>query len=77
MGIISLSRNNNQQAKKYLIESLNFNSKDSQVLYNLSGCYVGEGNFKKALETVNKALKINPGYNEAKALKAQLTAAIK
>jgi len=77
IGIISLSRNNNQQAKKYLIESLNFNSKDAQVLYNLSGCYVGEGNFKKALETVNKALEINPGYNEAKALKAQLTAAIK
>ncbi len=77
LGIISLSNKRTEQAKAYLIESLKFNNNDAQVYYNLSGCYVAEGKYESALENVNKALKINPNYTEAKQLQMQLAEAVK
>ena len=77
LGIIDLSKNKFESAKKYLMQCLKYDKKDSQVYYNLSGCYVSEGNYKLALETNTKALELNPNYLEAKNLQTQLTNAVK
>lgn len=75
LGIIDLSKNRILQAKSYLLESLKYAKNDAQVYYNLSGCYVAEGKYEAALNSVKEALKINPSYREANQLNAQLTAA--
>ncbi|MGD8778875.1 MAG: tetratricopeptide repeat protein [Ignavibacteria bacterium] len=72
LGIITLSKNNNETAINYLKESLSYESNDEQVLYNLAGAYSRKKNYKDALSTVNKALEINPNYPSALNLKAQL-----
>jgi len=77
LGTIDLSRNNAVEAEKYFTESLKYDNKDSQVYYNLAGCYVAKRKYKLALETVNKALNLNPNYREALTLKKQLEDAIK
>ena len=72
LGIIDLSKGKNDSAVKYLEESLTFDSKDSQVLYNLAGAYSRKGEYNKALENVNRCLVINPSYNAAIFLRNQL-----
>jgi tetratricopeptide (TPR) repeat protein len=72
LGIIDLSKGKNETAIKYLEESLNYDSKDSQVLYNLSGAYSRKGEYNKALDLINKCLEYNPGYNAALSLRNQL-----
>lgn len=77
VGIINLNMNNIETAKKYLLESLKFNENDAQVWYNLAGCYTMKEDYKNALESVNRSLKIFPRYAEAKVLQAQLQRAVK
>ncbi len=72
LGTIYLYKNNFELAEKYLNESLTYDTKDSQVWYNLAGVYVKKNNYKKALEMVNNALMLNPNYTEAINLKRQL-----
>lgn len=76
IGIISLSKGNLDEAKKFLHESLGFNAADEQVLYNLAGVYVQEKDYKTALTYSNKAVQINPNYQAAVNLKAQLERAV-
>ncbi len=71
-GIIILSKGNYADAINYLEESLQYNSNDEQVLYNLAGAYSQIKEYKKALETVKKALLIKPDYEAAINLKSQL-----
>ena len=77
IGTISLFRNEITSAEKYLNQSLKFNSKDSQVWYNLAGVYIQEKNYQKALETVNTALSLNSQYPDALALRRKLQEAVK
>jgi tetratricopeptide (TPR) repeat protein len=74
LGIIDLSYNKTDSAIKYLEESLVFDSKDFQVLYNLAGAYSRKNNFGKALELVNRSLELNPNYSSARELQKQLIA---
>lgn len=76
MGIILLSKNEIEKAEKYLLESMEFSLTDEQVLYNLAGVYVQKKEYETALEYSKKALAINPNYQAAKNLKAQLTNAL-
>lgn len=77
LGIIDLSKNRAESAKSYLLTSLQLQSNDAQVLYNLAGCYVIENDFITALETINRCLAIKPDYKEAQGLQARLSIATK
>jgi len=72
LGIIDLSKNNVKSAIKYLEESLNYNSDDAQVLFNLAGAYSLDNQFRKGLDTINRCLRINPNFGGAKGLQNQL-----
>lgn len=72
VGIINLSKRNTDKAIKYLELSLQYNSQDPQVLFNLAGAYSYKNKFKEALQTINKCLEINPNFPEAADLKRQL-----
>ena len=72
LGTLDLYKDNLESAEKYLNESLAYDTKDSQVWYNLAGVHVKKNNYKKALELVNNALMLNPNYIEAIDLKRQL-----
>ena len=72
LGTLDLYKDNLESAEKYLNESLAYDTKDSQVWYNLAGVHVKKNNYKKALELVNNALMLNPNYTEAIDLKGQL-----
>lgn len=77
LGTINLYNNKLDLAEKYLNESLLYDSKDSQVWYNLAGIYVKKNNYETALEKVNRALAISPNYREAVSLQRQLQNALK
>jgi tetratricopeptide (TPR) repeat protein len=72
IGIIDLSKGKNETAIKFLEESLKFDRKDPQVLFNLSGAYSRIKEYKKALEIVNRCLIADPKFSGAADLKKQL-----
>lgn len=76
-GIILLSKGNYTDAINYLEESLEYNSNDEQVLYNLAGAYSQLKEYKKALDIVKKALLLKPDYEAAINLKSQLEKVVK
>jgi tetratricopeptide (TPR) repeat protein len=77
LGIIDLLNNEVEPAIGYLSLSLNYNSSDAQVLYNLGGAYSIKKEYKTALEMVNRCLQIEPNYSMAKDLQHQLINAIR
>lgn len=72
LGIIDLSENRINSAIKYLEESKKFNYRDAQTLYNLAGAYSLNRDYKRALETINTCLRINPNFPGAENLRIQL-----
>jgi len=72
LGIIQLLENNADPAIGYLITSLNYNSSDANVLYNLAGAYSLKKDYQTALQMVNRSLQIEPDYTMAKNLQQQL-----
>jgi tetratricopeptide (TPR) repeat protein len=59
-------------AINYLSKSINYNSSDAQVYYNLAGAYSIKKDYKTALQMVNRCLQIEPNYLMAKDLQQQL-----
>lgn len=76
IGIINLSKENNEGAIRYLEESLRFDRKDSQALFNLAGAYSRLKKYDKALEIIAECLIIDPEYSGANNLKSQLESAL-
>lgn len=72
LGIINLSRKNYDSAVYFLEKSLEFNSRDAQVLYNLAGAYSDKKDYRKAINSINKCLAIEPDFPNALQLKSQL-----
>ncbi|MCW8995565.1 MAG: GDSL-type esterase/lipase family protein, partial [Psychromonas sp.] len=72
LGIIDLLNNKVDSAMMYLSESLNYNSSDATVLYNLAGAYSLKKDYQTALQMVNRSLQIEPNYLMAKNLQQQL-----
>ncbi|MDX1699813.1 MAG: tetratricopeptide repeat protein, partial [Melioribacteraceae bacterium] len=72
LGIIDLSKGNVDTAIHFLEQSLNYNRKDAQVLYNLSGAYSKKKNYDEAIELINECLSLSPNYKAAIYLKNQL-----
>lgn len=73
LGNISLNRGKLDDSISYLTESTKFDNSDAQVYYNLTGAFIQKKDFKKALESVKKCIKINPEFPNAQSLKVQLT----
>jgi len=72
LGIIDLLNNKVDSAIGYLSSSLNYNSSDAAVLYNLAGAYSLKKDYQTALRMVNRSLQIEPNYMMAKNLQQQL-----
>ena len=77
LGIIDLSQGFADDAIKYLETSLKFDSKDAQTYFNITGAYAQKKQFGKALESINKCLQINPGFERAEQIRQQLQEIIK
>ncbi|MFI5236402.1 MAG: tetratricopeptide repeat protein, partial [Ignavibacteriales bacterium] len=77
LGIIDLLNHRVDSAMDYLSSSLNYNSSDSQVLYNLAGAYSIKKDYQQALQMVNRCLQIEPNYAMAKDLQRQLQNAVR
>ena len=72
IGIIELSKKKNNIAIKYLSKSLNYNSQDAQVYYNLAGAHTQQQNYKAAIDAINSCVMVNPNFKGAKNLQKQL-----
>ncbi len=75
LGQIALERKNVDKALSYLSEAVKLNSGDAALLYNIAGAYYLKGDYKNALNSVEKSLNINPKnlralnfYNQLKAV---------
>ncbi|NOX18196.1 MAG: hypothetical protein GXO87_07935 [Chlorobi bacterium] len=77
IGAIELSREHIKPAIKYLEESLKFKQNDPQVLYNLSGAYANNGEYKKALNAIESCLTLKPNYKGGKQLRNDLRRILK
>jgi tetratricopeptide (TPR) repeat protein len=73
LGNICLNRGEVDNAINYLKRSIKQDDSDAQVLYNLTGAYIKKEDYRKALESIEKCVKINPEFPNAKSLKIQLT----
>jgi lysophospholipase L1-like esterase len=73
LGIIDLSQGFVDDAITYLELSLKYDSKDAQTYFNITGAYAQKKEFKKAIESINKCLQINPDFQRAKEIREQLT----
>jgi len=73
IGNISLTEGKVNDAIKYLEHSIRMDDSDAQVLYNLTGAYIQKEEIKVALEFLEKCIKINPEFPNAKSLRIQLT----
>ncbi len=72
LGIIELLNNNVDPSVNYLSKSLNYNSSDAQVYYNMAGAYSIKKDYQTALQMINRCLQIEPDYAMAKDLQKQL-----
>jgi len=72
LGIIDLLNNKVDSAIGYLSKSINYNSSDAQVYYNLAGAYSIKKDYQSALQMINRCLQIEPNYSMAKDLQQQL-----
>ena len=72
LGTINLLNDNYDAAMKYLDESLSFNPRDAQLLWNLSGLFVRKHDYQNALLYVNKCLQVERNFPGAAQLKAQI-----
>jgi len=77
LGIIELYRQHLDKAEKFLDQSLQLDGTDAQAWYNLAGVYVNKNDYPKALQTVDKAIALQPHYAEALSLRRQLQQAVK
>jgi len=73
LGNILLNKGETDEAIKYFKQSIMIDSSDAQVLYNLAGAHIQKEEYKVALEFLDKCIKNNPEFPNAKTLKEQLT----
>ena len=73
LGNIYLNKGKVDIAINFLTKSISLNDSDPQVFYNLAGAYIKKENYKGALESLQKCIKINPEFPNAMSLRLQLT----
>lgn len=73
LGGIQVIKGNTKRAIDLLEQSRRLNSKDPQMLYNLSSAYGNDQQYQKALEISNEVKRISPNYPGINARIQQLT----
>jgi len=73
LGNILLTKGETEEAIKYFKQSIMIDSSDAQVFYNLAGAYIQKEEYEVAFEFLEKCIKINPEFSNARSLKGQLT----
>ena len=73
LGNISLKKGEVDEAIEYLKQSFMNDDSDAQVFYNLAGAHIQKEEYKIAFEFIEKCIKINPDFPNARRLKIQLT----
>ncbi len=77
LGNIYLNRGKVDGAIKYFKQSIMIDSSDAHIFYNLAGAHIQKEEYNVASEFLEKCIKINPEFPNAKALKEQLTEILK
>jgi len=72
LGAYYLTISNYNKAIELLEYGLDFNAKDTQILYNLSGAYYHNKMYNKAFIAISNCLQINPGFPNASILHTEL-----
>ena len=72
LGIINLSQGFVDDAILFLEASIEFESKDAQVYFNITGAYAQKKEFNKALDAINKCISLNPDFPRAQNIRQQL-----
>jgi tetratricopeptide (TPR) repeat protein len=72
LGIINLSQGFVDDAILFLEASIEFESKDEQVYFNITGAYAQKKEFSKALDAINKCISLNPDFPRAQNIRQQL-----
>ncbi|MFN1835876.1 tetratricopeptide repeat protein [Balneola sp. MJW-20] len=76
LGAIELNSGNTKKAIDLLERSRSINPDDPQMLYNLSGAYGTDQQFRKAMDIANEVIRINPSFPGIQQWKAQLESII-
>jgi tetratricopeptide (TPR) repeat protein len=72
LGNINLNNGRIDEAIVYLNQSSSFDKTDAQVYFNLTGAYIQNEQYDKALESIESCLKVKPDFANAQYLKDQL-----
>ncbi len=73
LGTYHLKKGKVDEAIKYFKQSIMIDNSDAQVFYNLAGAHIQKEEYKVAFEFLEKCIKINPEFPNARSLKIQLT----
>jgi len=65
IGSIAVNKGDYKTAIEYLSKSIEYNSKDYQVYYNLAGAYYLAKDYDKATNAVKRSLELNSSYQPA------------
>ena len=66
LGILHLYNARYEKAQNYLEAGLAINATDAQALYNLTGVYIKLRKYRRALETIEQCLSVDPDFPAAK-----------
>jgi tetratricopeptide (TPR) repeat protein len=72
LGIINLSQKYVDDAIFFLEISLDYNNRDAQAYFNITGAYAEKKEFQKALDSINRCLQLNPNFPRAVVIRDQL-----
>jgi len=72
LGNINLNNGRIDEAIVYLNQSSSFDKTDAQVYFNLTGAYIQNEQYDKALESIESCLKVKPDFANAQYLKDKL-----
>jgi len=72
LGILALNDGKPEDAKRWLLESLNYKGDDAQTLYNLTGAYINLKDYNPAKTYIQRCLQADPKFPGAAQLAAQL-----
>ncbi len=72
LGSINLNEGKTDEAIRYLSESIKYDDSDAQSFFNLAGAYIHKKEFSKALQSIEKCLRIKPDFPNAERLRSQI-----
>lgn len=72
LGILALNDGKPEEARRWLLESLNYKGDDAQTLYNLAGSFINLKDYNSAKTYIQRCLQADPKFPGAAQLAAQL-----